>query len=464
MIRSDHPAVTPFQFGDIEVDPAHCCLRFADGRQQKLTSQCMQVLCVLAREPGELVSRAALVEQVWQGNYAVGDRGIANVIWTLRKAMEDDKETPRYIQTVPRKGYRALAAVKGLANGESSTGQAVDAITAGGDSESPHVAQSQFAVKHVERARKSLFRQLSRAVLWALLIALGLLLAAVSIRPRIALELEYGRQSWLAGAAKHEVSAGDHTWSYLEAGSGKPLLLLHSFGSRKEHWLGVIGHLAKSHRVIAPDLPGWGESERKDDSDYGYAAQSRRFAEFVAAVREGGQIDLVGHGMGGGIALVWSANGPPELDSLVLLDSLGVEYDNDLARAVRLGDNPLEAADLSSLHRRFALLFDRVPPTPWPFDQALLDVHLEQLPFERRVLPSIVLPERGAFVPGQAAYAVDVPTLVLWCQRDRVVPFSVAEDLAKRLRNQRLRALDACNHMPMIEQPANTALEIDSFL
>jgi pimeloyl-ACP methyl ester carboxylesterase len=110
---------------------------------------------------------------------------------------------------------------------------------------------------------------------------------------------------------------------YEDTGSGDPpMLFVHGIGNH-EHYARQIEHFARSHRVIAPDLPGFGQSEAPDDREYGISA----FAEDVAWLCDELELRravIVGHSMAGCIALEVAAARPELVSALVLLDSLPI--------------------------------------------------------------------------------------------------------------------------------------------
>src|SRR4249919_1396005 len=171
----------------------------------------------------------------------------------------------------------------------------------------------------------------------ALAVSLGLALTTVGVAvtmPERVLDAEFARQRWLAGASQHTLQVDDHRWSYIEAGHGPLIVLVHGFTGSKENWLPLMRELAKTHRVIAPDLPGWGESERQASADYGPTAQAARLAEFLAALKER-PVLLVGHSMGAQIAGLLLARQPDAAQRLVLMSAAGVRYqENEFGRAV----------------------------------------------------------------------------------------------------------------------------------
>ena len=99
-----------------------------------------------------------------------------------------------------------------------------------------------------------------------------------SAAPEKVLQAEFARQRWLAGADPLDFEIAGHRWASVAAGPrDAPLLVLvHGFTGSKENWLPLMRELAREHRVLAVDLPGWGESDRHHDADYGPVAQAER--------------------------------------------------------------------------------------------------------------------------------------------------------------------------------------------
>lgn len=102
------------RFGEFELDPAnHVLMR--SGEVIKLAPQPFRILVLLIERPGALVSRAALREAVWGDETVVDfERGLNTCIRQIRHALGDDAEVPRFIETVPRLGYRFTAAVTSI--------------------------------------------------------------------------------------------------------------------------------------------------------------------------------------------------------------------------------------------------------------------------------------------------------------------------------------------------------------
>jgi pimeloyl-ACP methyl ester carboxylesterase len=289
-------------------------------------------------------------------------------------------------------------------------------------------------------------------------------LALGALAPGRVLEGYFAAQRWAAGVQQQSAGIGDHRWTWLEAGEGPPLVLLHGFTGAKENWLPLIPELAGTHRVIAPDLPGWGDSTRLPGGDYGFAAQALRVNAFLAALGLQDTV-LVGHSMGGGIAAVAASQRPPGVRGLVLMDAAGVPFAaNAFAEAVQAGGHPFAVGGDIALERYLGLVFEDPPFVPWPISRALVERRTRDRPFEERVLAAIGR-GAGAFVPQQAAGAIDVPTLLLWCAGDQVIDPSAAIEWQRAIGPAVMDTvlLDACNHMPMMERPEATAQALREF-
>ena len=110
---------------------------------------------------------------------------------------------------------------------------------------------------------------------------------------------------------------------FVEAGTGTPLVLLHDALASHETFLATTSHLAASFRVVAPDLPGFGASEKPDPQRYAYGWDG--FADSIADLIGAlglGRVHVCGHAMGGGVALALAARHPALVHKLVLVDAL----------------------------------------------------------------------------------------------------------------------------------------------
>ena len=295
------------------------------------------------------------------------------------------------------------------------------------------------------------------------MLMLAAFIAVGSTAPDWLLRAEFARERWHAGLHARTRQVAGQRWAYVEAGEGPLLVLVHGYTGSKENWFPLAGELKTQFHVLAPDLPGWGESERQTGADYGYVAQSERLAQFIRIIGGGRPVALVGHSMGGGIVALIAARHPELVSRLVLMDASGVHFrDNAFGLAVSRGEQPFAVADANGLHRYLGTVFANPPWVPWPIDAALIARRRRDAGFERDVLRAISGPD--AFLPGREAIAIRAPTLLLWCRADRVIDASAATLYATRIPLAHTLLMDGCDHMPMLERSTETANALREFL
>lgn len=296
--------------------------------------------------------------------------------------------------------------------------------------------------------------------------------AVVAVNPYLLVRAQFERQRVVAGLDEAEVTVAGHRWVYAfsdEAPAGAPtVVMLHGFTGSKENWYPLAERLRGKYRLLIPDLPGWGESERKPGADYGFVAQEARVAAFIARVaprsgRARGEVVLLGHSMGGGIAALIAARHPHLVDRVALLDAAGVHFrDNRFGLDVLAGKNPFSVADSESLRRYIDTVFHRdgaKPWIPWPASSGLIAHRRDAAEFEQSVLDRIGRgPER--FAPGDAAGDIRQPALLLWGQQDIVIDPSAMELYADKIPQATQVLLDDCGHMSLVEQPDAVAAAV----
>lgn len=295
-----------------------------------------------------------------------------------------------------------------------------------------------------------------------------LLLFAIALwrDPGLALRAEFAKQRMRLGAESHGLVVGDHRWVYAELPADKPdaptLVLLHGYTGSKENWYRVATALRGRYRIIIPDLPGWGESERRDGADYGFLAQAPRVAAFLQQeqISRGKPVAVAGHSMGGGIAALLAADYPSVVSHVALVNAAGVAFEpNGFARDVLAGRNPFQVSDDASLERYLSTVFhvrDARPWLPWPATSLYIAQRRSQADFEARVLSRIGRDEER-FEPGKRAVKIDQPALLLWCRHDQVIPVEAMARYAQRIRHASQVMLENCGHMSLMERPRETA-------
>ncbi|MCR6626231.1 MAG: alpha/beta hydrolase [Pseudoxanthomonas sp.] len=275
-------------------------------------------------------------------------------------------------------------------------------------------------------------------------------------------------QGWWIDLSGRQVVVGDHRWVYDTREADDPdaptVVLVHGFTGGKENWYPLATRLRDRYRLVIPDLPGWGESQRIDGADYGFKAQATRLAAFLRAIRrDGSPIVLVGHSMGGGIVAITAAEQPDLVARVALIDAAGVRFaDNAFGLEVLAGRNPFAVYDAASLQRYLDTVFhDRAaqPAIPWPASKAVIDWRIAQAPFEQQVLDRIGR-SNERFLPGEMAASIRQPTLLLWCRQDRVIDPSAMALYAEKIPQALQVSLDGCGHMSIMEKPDDVAAAV----
>lgn len=298
-----------------------------------------------------------------------------------------------------------------------------------------------------------------------------MLAIAIAWNPYLLVRAEFARQRVAAGLSQHEVEAAGFRWVYVErdadAASAPTVVMIHGFTGSKENWYPLARELRGRYRIVIPDLPGWGASERKPNADYGFDAQAERVADFIRAVSPRKPVVLLGHSMGGGIAALVAARHPELVARVGLLDAAGVRFhDNRFGEEVLAGRNPFAVTDEASLHAYLDVLFydkTKAPAIPWPASVGFIRHRRADAAFEQSVLDEIGRgPER--FLPGEEAANIHQPALLLWCRQDAVIDASALDLYAARMPQARKVLLDGCGHMSITEQPHNVAVAVEDLI
>jgi len=242
---------------------------------------------------------------------------------------------------------------------------------------------------------------------------------------------------------------------YAVEGHGPPLLLLHGLGSSHLTWSDVRGAFAENFTVYTVDLPGFGYS----DKPAGYAS-ARQEAAFVDRFLSSLGIDraaVVGHSMGGAVALWLAAEHPDRVERLVLVDVAEIGEEAAVFRASGvpiLGDLMLKSTTTPLTMR--AIMSD-----PYVQKQALTPELAEQYarfywtPGARQAL----IENARSYDADRASLrtslaSVYAPALVVWTDADPYFPVAVGEELRDQLPTAELHVIHNAGHLPQEEQPA----------
>lgn len=281
---------------------------------------------------------------------------------------------------------------------------------------------------------------------------------------------EYARQRLALGFQRKTADIDGERWVWVERAASRAdaptIVMLHGYTGSKENWYRLARALGRRYRLVVPDLPGWGESARDANADYGYAAEAARVAAFLRRVG-GAPVTLLGHSMGGGVAAVVAARHPDLVARIGLLDSSGVEFaENAFGRDVLDGGNPFGVHDAASLENYLSILFHQRrarPWIPWPAAHALIAQRRREGDFEQSILDRI---GRGdeRFLPGEEAARIRQPALLVWGVQDRVIDPSAMDLYGARIPHARKLLLPGSGHMTLMEFPDAVAGAISSLV
>ncbi len=257
--------------------------------------------------------------------------------------------------------------------------------------------------------------------------------------------------------------------NYVDLGEGPTIVFVHGLSGCWQNWLDNIPHFARDHRVVALDLPGFGDSPMPPweitISNYG-----RLLDEFCVALNLHSSA-LVGNSMGGFIAAEAAISGPDWVDKLVLVSAAGITH-------ARMRREPAEmaarmAVATTPLAFRFREASLRRPKLRWAAFRGVFHA-------PHRLRPELLWEQyNGAmdapgFLPavrGLVGYdfldrleEVEDPTLVVWGRNDHIVPPSDAHGFAERLRNSQVLIFDHCGHCPQLERPVRFNRVVERFL
>jgi len=243
---------------------------------------------------------------------------------------------------------------------------------------------------------------------------------------------------------------------YVDLGEGTPLVLVHGTGGAWQSWLLNLEALAERHRVIAVDLPGFGRSDALPPAPgmSAYAASIAALLDQLGLRR----VSILGHSLGGVVAMRFALEHPERTASLILLDGGGVEMTALRLRMV-VGSlivvNALmgRPAVVRALVRRPRLR--RAAMAGYVRDPAIATAALAHEMMSIFAGPGLVRALMSASRDDVGEYAgqIAAPTLLIWGDRDRVIPLAVAQKLAAKLPRARLTTLPGVGHCPMLEHP-----------
>ncbi len=305
-------------------------------------------------------------------------------------------------------------------------------------------------------------RILKQAIQTSIIILLGAALLLSSCRSSLASPAD-GKPSPPPAPGAREALVDEPVFNgtayIFEAGVNLPVsvVLIHGLGDRAARdWEHLIPRLAERYHVVAFDLPGFGRSS-KQNALYSPA----RYAEFVSWVVKNyvqGPFVIIGHSLGGAVALRYASTSPAGMQRLILVDVAGILYRVAFTKQMaqmaprpwqsKLPGNPIDA--VNDFVRFFLDVMDRESVTKG------LDETLDNPILRKAALGSdpgkiaalaLMLDDFSSVID-----RVRTPTLILWGEHDGVAPLRTAKTLAGLIPDSRLEIIRGAGHVPMLEQ------------
>ena len=272
----------------------------------------------------------------------------------------------------------------------------------------------------------------------------------------------------MEGSAQRDVKAGGVRLRLLDTGAGSPVLLIHGLFADHSTWTPIVEELSQDFRLIAPDLPGFGESEKPPAKRFPYGIDA--FVECIAdlyAALGVGPATVVGHGLGGAVALSLATRHAELVSRLVLIDAqcyparLDLEW--RLALLPVVGTFVVRQLLGRTAFRAFyrdKLLAPRSGVALKRIDHYYARFSLP--PARESALATLRATQDTRSLVAQTG-RVQMPTLVIWGRHDRMYPAGFGQRLAREIRGAGFELIDS-GHCPHEERPKEVAAAISRFL
>jgi 2-hydroxy-6-oxo-octa-2,4-dienoate hydrolase len=249
------------------------------------------------------------------------------------------------------------------------------------------------------------------------------------------------------------IDAGGVATNYLEAGTGSPVVLIHGSGpgvSAYANWRLTLPDLSLEHRVLAPDMAGFGFSDKP--GTYGMERWLEQLDGFFSALGLE-RASLVGNSFGGGLALAFADRWPDRVDRLVLMGAVGVSF------PITEGLDQVWGYEPSIENMRTILDY-------FAFDRTLVNDELAQLRYRASVEPGVQEAFSAMFpaprqrwvesmaTPEDRIAALPHDTLIIHGRDDQVIPMDNAVRLLRLIERSQLHVFGRCGHWTQIEHAA----------
>ncbi len=252
------------------------------------------------------------------------------------------------------------------------------------------------------------------------------------------------------------VDVNGQRWHMLEGGHGEPLVLIHGFNADADHFNRVARHLAGHFRVLAPDLPGFGQTQIHESLDFRIERQADRVVDWMDQIGIK-RCYLGGNSMGGYIACAIAKKYPDRVRALWLLAPggiAGVDLSPLFQEVEEERHNPLVVRDVSDMRRLVDFCFVHPPWIPSPLQRYLARRAAERSVLHQRVFDAMRFdsPPLEDLVDG-----LRTPALIVWGRSDQVLNAAGAAVVQSLMDDAETVMLPDTGHLPMLENPRTVA-------
>jgi pimeloyl-ACP methyl ester carboxylesterase len=309
-----------------------------------------------------------------------------------------------------------------------------------------------------------MLRGLLKLIVGIVLTIVALVVAGNVFFPERMAQFAAAAERGAAGLERKEIDIPGFHIVYLDGGQGDPLVLVHGFGADKDNWTRVAKYLTPHFRVIAPDLPGFGESSKPDSAHYSQTDQVQYLRAFVQALQLQ-NVSLGGNSMGGHIVGLYAATFPGEVKTLWLVAPAGVSTAelSELGALIKAGQpNPLLARTPEEFDRIVHFVMTDPPYIPGSIKKVLAQRAAANYELHSRIFQELLAAKpEDALEPRLKGNPV--PTRILWGDRDRALSVTGAKILGGLLPHSSVTVMPGVGHLPMIEKPRAAAEDYLAF-
>lgn len=248
----------------------------------------------------------------------------------------------------------------------------------------------------------------------------------------------------VGGLRRRRRTLPDATVHYWRGGRGAPLVFVHGFGTEAAiNWSAQMLAFASDFDVVAPDLPGFGRSERLPQTNC-IELQVRCLRSLLDDLGIE-RATLVGHSLGGWIGLAFAAAHPDRLEGLVVVDAAGLRFDPD-----RTLERALLPETIDDVRLLIRANFQRAIQLPVFVLRDLLRVAKRDAVARTELLRRLVY---GAEHVDDRLAAIRARTLVVWGAADLLTPLALGDRIAQSITGARLVVVPDSAHSPNVERP-----------